>query len=150
MSQKQVMPKSEDLSRSLERNAIWTFDTEFPTIFNKSCTYITFKSAGSCKAALRKFNLQPSAENLNNFKIHRAKTRRVIKTSKKTSWRNYVSKLKSSSKSKKVWDIIRKISGKNSSGPIKHLSKNHIKATNKKDIADLLANILKQCLIQQL
>ena len=27
----------------------------------------------------------PSAENLINFKIHRAKTRRVIKTSKKTS-----------------------------------------------------------------
>ena len=45
MSQKQVMPKSEDLSRSLEINAIWTFDTEFPTIFNKSCTNITFKSA---------------------------------------------------------------------------------------------------------
>ena len=45
MSQKHVMPKSEDLSRSLEINAIWTFDTEFPTIFNKSCTYITFKSA---------------------------------------------------------------------------------------------------------
>ena len=42
---KQVMPKSEDLSRSLEINAIWTFDTKFPTIFNKSCTYITFKSA---------------------------------------------------------------------------------------------------------
>ena len=37
---KQVMPKSEDLSRSLEINAIWTFDTEFPTIFNKPCTYI--------------------------------------------------------------------------------------------------------------
>ena len=41
---KQVMPKSKDLSRSLEINAIWTFDTEFPTIFNKICTYITFKS----------------------------------------------------------------------------------------------------------
>ena len=26
-------------------NAIWTFVTEFPTFFNKSCTYITFKSA---------------------------------------------------------------------------------------------------------
>ena len=42
---KQVMPKCEDLSKSLEINAIWTFDTEFQTIFNKSCTYITFKSA---------------------------------------------------------------------------------------------------------
>ena len=45
MSQKQVMPKSEDPNRSLEINAIWIFDTEFPTIFNKSCIYITFKSA---------------------------------------------------------------------------------------------------------
>ena len=58
----------------------------------------------SRKAALRKFNLQPSAENLNNFKLHRAKNRRVIKTSKKTS---YVNKLKFSSRSKKVWDMIR-------------------------------------------
>ena len=96
----------------------------------------------SCKAALRKFNLQPSAEYL-NFKIHRAKTHRVIKTSKKTSWRNYVNKLKSSSKSKKVWDMIRKISDKNTSSPIKHLSKNHIKATNKKDIADLAKTFSK-------
>ena len=63
----------------------------------------------------------------------------VIKISKKTSWRNYVNKHKSSSKSKKVWDMIRKISGKNTSSPFKHLSKNHIKATNKKDKADLLA-----------
>ena len=41
----QVKPKSEDLSRSLEIKQIWTFDTEFPTIFNNSWTYITFKSA---------------------------------------------------------------------------------------------------------
>ena len=43
---KQVMPKSEDQRVKVTRNnAIWTFDTEFPTIFNKSCKYITFKSA---------------------------------------------------------------------------------------------------------
>ena len=42
---KRVMPEIEDLSRSLEISAIWTFDTEFPTIFHKSCTYNTFKSA---------------------------------------------------------------------------------------------------------
>ena len=42
---KLAIPKSEDLSRSLEINAIWTSDTEFTTIFKKLCTYITFKSA---------------------------------------------------------------------------------------------------------
>ena len=68
----------------------------------------------SRKAALRKFHLQPTADNLNNLKVHRAKTRRVIRTSNKTSWQNYVDRLNSSSKSKKVWDMIRKISGKKS------------------------------------
>ena len=35
---KQVMPKIQELSRSLEIELISTFDTEFPTIFNKTCT----------------------------------------------------------------------------------------------------------------
>ena len=35
---KQVTPNSEDPSRSLEINAIWTFVKEFPTIFNKKPT----------------------------------------------------------------------------------------------------------------
>ena len=39
---KQIMTKSEDLSRSLEIKPIWKFDTEFPSIFNKSCAHITF------------------------------------------------------------------------------------------------------------
>ena len=42
---KQAVPKSEHPSRSLEMNAIWRLDTEVPTIFNKSCTYISFKCA---------------------------------------------------------------------------------------------------------
>ena len=42
---KQVMQKSQALKRSLEINRIWTFDTEFSTIINKTCTCITFKSA---------------------------------------------------------------------------------------------------------
>ena len=37
--------------------------------FNDDCK----TAIGSRKAALRKFNLEPSAENLNNFKIHRFK-----------------------------------------------------------------------------
>ena len=39
------MPKSEDLNRSIEINAILTFNTEFLTIYNKSRTYINSKSA---------------------------------------------------------------------------------------------------------
>ena len=76
-------------SSNKKHNKLW---------FNDDCK----TAIRSHKAALRKFNLQFSAENLNNFKIHRAKSRRVIKSSKNTSWRNYVNKLKSTSKSKKV------------------------------------------------
>ena len=43
---KQVMQESRPSSpRSLEINVIWIFDTKFPIIFNKTCTYNTFKSA---------------------------------------------------------------------------------------------------------
>ena len=50
---KQVMPKSEDLSRSSEINLIWTFDTELPTFINKTCTYITIKSAVKHKQLIK-------------------------------------------------------------------------------------------------
>ena len=42
---KQVAPMSEDLCRPLEIKLILTFDVELPTICNKSCTYMTLKSA---------------------------------------------------------------------------------------------------------
>ena len=42
---KQVMPKSQDLGRSVEITQIWIFNMEFTIIFKKSCTYITFMSA---------------------------------------------------------------------------------------------------------
>ena len=44
---KQVMPKSQDLRKSFNRNKKlpWTLVTEFPTNINETCTYnvITFK-----------------------------------------------------------------------------------------------------------
>ena len=49
-----------------------SFNKKHKSWFNDDCK----TAIRSRKAALRKFNLQPSAENLPNFKIHRAKTRR--------------------------------------------------------------------------
>ena len=43
----------------------------------------------------------------------RAKARKTIKTAKRTSWQQYVSKLNSRTPAKKIWDMIRKITGKN-------------------------------------
>ena len=64
------------------------------------------------KQALRKFNLRPTKENHNLFRISRAKARRTIRENKRKAWRQYVSKLNSRTTTKKTWDMIRKINGK--------------------------------------
>ena len=53
------------------------------------------------KGALRQFNNRPTHDNLNNYRIFRAKARRTIKESKKKSWKQYVSKLNSRTSIKK-------------------------------------------------
>ena len=87
------------LTRSKRRNP-WLND-ECKTAINKR------------KSALRKFNKNPSRENLMHTKLERAKARRTIKDAKRTPWRQYVNKLNSRTPVKKVWDMIRKVSGRN-------------------------------------
>lgn len=48
----------------------------------------------------------------------------------------------SNTKTKSVWNMIRKISSKYKSTPLKHLSQNNTKISNKKDISNLLAKKL--------
>ena len=92
------------------------------------------------KKALNKFKKYPTKDNLNEVKVFRAKARRTIKISKRKSWRSYVSKINHKTPIKKVWDMIRKISGKTKSPSYTHL--NHpvteTKATSKFDIAETL------------
>ena len=91
------------------------------------------------RAALRRFNDRPTTENLNNYRIFRAKARRTIKESKRMSWRNYVSTLSSCTSMKKVWDAVRKINGRGKRNSLQHLKANGTEYQYKKDIADILA-----------
>ena len=86
--------------------------------FNDDCK----KAIEERKRILRNFNLRPIQENLTKFKIARAKARRTIKQSKRTSWRQYVSRLNSRSSVKKTWEMIRKINGKTSCQNVCHLT----------------------------
>ena len=104
--------------------------------FNDDCK----KAIAERKSVLRQFNLRPTQENLSDFKIARAKARRSIKQSKHASWRQYVSRLNSRSSVKKTWDMIRKISGKDSSLNVGHLNVGDDVVTSKTDIADALAD----------
>ena len=92
------------------------------------------------KGALRQFNNRPTHDNLNNYRIFRAKARRTIKESKKNSWKQYVSKLNSRTSLKKVWDMVRKIQGKGKSSSLGHLNVNNEKVTSKQDISNTLAD----------
>ena len=91
------------------------------------------------KQALSKFCRYPTKENLNKVKNFRAKARRTIKASKRKSWKSYVSNLNYKTPIKKVWDMIRKISGKSKSPSFTHLNtKRGTKATSKEEIANTL------------
>ena len=120
----ECIPKT---SASFKRSNPW---------FNEDCK----KSVKERRAAVRKFQINPTTENLANTKIFRAKARRTVRQAKKKSWQTYVSKLNSRSSVKKVWDMVRKISGKNKAPTVNHLKKSNSESvTDQKDIADYLA-----------
>ena len=93
------------------------------------------------KQAISKFCKNPSKEKLNDIKVFRAKARRTIRASKRKSWKSYVSKINHRTPIKKVWDMIRKISGKFKSPNYTHLNiDNEEKDTTKKEVAEILGN----------
>ena len=96
------------------------------------------------KDTLSKFCKFPTHENLNSYRNSRAKARRTIKSAKRKSWRTYVSNLNYKTPTKKVWDMVRKISGKSKSASYHHLNYNfnnaNETASTKQDIADTLAS----------
>ena len=80
----------------------------------------------------------PTQQNIENYRVIRAKTRRVIKPSKRHSWQTYVSKINSRTSIKKVWSVVRKIAGKSPATNIKHLNLNNTEITEIPDIANSL------------
>ena len=76
------------------------------------------------KQTLSRFCKFSTNENLNTYRNSRAKARRTIKSDKRKSWRTYVSKLNYKTPTKKVWDMVRKISGKTKTATYQHLNTN--------------------------
>ena len=105
--------------------------------FNEDCK----NAIKSRKNALHIFKNQPTPTNFNNYHKARAKARRIVKESKRNSWKRYVSKLNSKTPAKKAWDMVRKICGKQLNSTITHLNKpDNSKCTERDNIANLLAD----------
>ena len=87
-----------------------------------------------------KCRTNPTSDNITEYKTCQANARKVIKENKRKSWHEYVSKLNVKTPAKKVWEMIRKISGKQSNTTIHHLENNDgTKITERVDIANKLA-----------
>ena len=87
-----------------------------------------------------KCRINPTSDNINEYKNCQANARKIIKENKRKSWHEYVSKLNVKTPAKKVWEMIRKISGKQSNTTIHHLENDDgTKITERVDIANRLS-----------
>ena len=83
-------------------------------------------------------NKHPSAVNSMRACLIQAKTKKLFKQKKRDFWKNYVSSVNVNTPSKKVWDMIRKITGKNVASPMHHFKDenetncNHWQSANSK------------------
>ena len=135
------------------------FSTTLLSIAEESIPSTSSKARDSCKPwfnddcktaisdrkkALQAFSSNVNATNLSNLRVYRAKARRTIKLSKRNCWRSYVSKLNSQTPMKKIWSLIRRISGKPTTTPVNHLIVNGTTIEQPTEIANTRFNHLPQ------
>ena len=111
--------------------------------FFKKCSKPWFDD--ECKAAKRErskanqlLRRYPCINNAMRVRIANARAKRTFKKKKRECWKKYVSSVNSRTPSKKVWNMIRKITGKNIPSHVLHLKDPFTGEliTNKEDIAN--------------
>ena len=102
-----------------------------------------------CKAAIRSrkhalitLRKHPHQQNVDLFRISRARTRRVIRKAKRESWQNFISTLNPNTPSRRIWNAINKIQGKNIKQPLKHLQISNNIITDQSEIANTIAQTI--------
>ena len=100
-----------------------------------------------CECALRerkrafcRFDRYPTVENKLEYLRLKAKARKIMRISKKESWRHYVSSVNSSTPTSKVWEKVRRIHGKTAVPIVSGLMVDGRLVTTRPDIADALAS----------
>jgi len=109
--------------------------------FDKECTAARRERT----RANRLLRRNPCQENHIEAKKANAKATRTFKRKKRESWRNYVSSINSRTPTKKVWNMVRKITGKNTKSHMLHLKdqKGNL-ITNKDDIANEIGSTFEK------
>ena len=74
-----------------------------------------------------------------------ARTKKLFKQKKRDSWENYVSSVNVNTPSKKVWNMIRKVTGKNVASPMHHIKdENGTLITDRVQIANTLGAAIEK------
>ena len=95
--------------------------------------------------ANRLANKHPSAASSMRARLIQARTKKLFKQKKRDSWKNYVSSVNVNTPSKKVWDMIRKITGKHVASPMHHLKDdNGTLITDRVEIANTLGAAIEK------
>ena len=91
--------------------------------------------------ANRLANKHPNAVNSMRSRLIQARTKKLFKQKKRDSWKNYVSSVNV----KKVWSMIRKITGKNEARPMHHRKdENGTLITDRVQIANTLGAAIEK------
>ena len=95
--------------------------------------------------SIKTFLKHPSPESLDQMKNFRAGARRTMKTSKRNSWKKFASDINCKTQSRRIWNMIRAISGKQTQRPVYHLkTENGIAETPDEIVESLAHNYEKQ------
>lgn len=108
--------------------------------FNEECKMINKER----KKAQRQVFKNPTIANIRKHQQLRAKSRLVYKTAKRQSWKNFCSSISPKTSKKKVWNIIKKIKGKNTGSSTHHLKIADTLITDKKEVSNLLASTIEK------
>lgn len=121
------IPKTHNNNSNNARHAPW---------WNEDCA----KAVRDSKQSFNRYKKHKTTENLINFKRHRAISRKVMKQSKRESWKTYLSKMSSNTPISEIWTKLRAIKGIKTQQIIPALVKDDkCITTNKLEIAELLA-----------
>ena len=95
------------------------------------------------KDSLKRFKQYPTKTNLNACKILRAKAGRIIKQAKQSSWKDFISKINTRTPMTTIWNMIKKINGKNQSMKYSHIKVDDKIYESKEEIANILGKTFK-------
>ena len=95
--------------------------------------------------ANRLANKHPSAANSMRARLIQARTKKLLKQKKRDSWKNYVSSVNVNTPTRKVLDMIRKITGKKGASPMHHWKDgNGTLITDRVEIANTLGAAIEK------